>query len=659
MWNRFGIRTQLILLMGVLLTIVEVATLGAVNYFDQRERRAIAIDQANTLARSLNNDLLAAILSSDADTYADISFRIAGYQAVDALTLFDAHGKPVLRYGRDDSLLAREPPASGPGHQFLDSGHLLYHKPVEAEGQRFGDTVILVNLAKYQTQLYRHHLTLLLIFPIELLIGLTMAWFLSRGYTRPFNQLAMAMQANDFGNQHYQRVETRAQNEIHSLFDGYNAMLDRIQDSAEELFYRSRHDSLTGLYNRYAIDQALVECLRRGQTHVLLNMDLDQFSLVNDSLGRTAGDELLQMIAQHCRHDLPDQAMMARIGGDDFYLLLPDTAEREGIITANRYLERLRDFRFFWQGQAVSVSASIGLVAFRPGQFSLEELIKAADLAFYGAKAAGRNQLNIYHPDSEQTSRYTTEVQMAGLLKEALGEGPARFELYAQAIVPLQAPSERIGYEVLLRLRDGRGELVSPLHFLPTAERYQMMVEIDGLVLQRFLETVCSRPGHLDRLELAHINLSGGSLNHPDFQKRLRAAIAGLPFPWRKLELEITETSAVGNFAQARAFIDYCRGIGIGFALDDFGTGMASFEYLKNLPFDVIKIDGSFIRNMHSDPVDHAMISYIQEISKLKGQKTVAEYVETARDLEELRRIGITYGQGYYLGRPKPLTDWL
>jgi len=173
------------------------------------------------------------------------------------------------------------------------------------------------------------------------------------------------------------------------------------------------------------------------------------------------------------------------------------------------------------------------------------------------------------------------------------------------------------------------------------------------------LETVTKNQEHIKQLHSVHINLAGSSLTNPDFQTKVKEAVTSFNFPWNKLELEVTETSAVGNFNKANEFIIWLKNVGIGLALDDFGTGMASFEYLKSMPFDIVKIDGSFIKDMHNDPTDKAVIKYIHEISTLKGQETVAEYVETQEDVDELRKIGITYGQGYFLGKPKPLQDWI
>jgi EAL domain-containing protein (putative c-di-GMP-specific phosphodiesterase class I) len=312
------------------------------------------------------------------------------------------------------------------------------------------------------------------------------------------------------------------------------------------------------------------------------------------------------------------------------------------------------------------VSATFGVVCFRAHDFTLDELVKATDSAFAEAKSRGRNQLHLYQPDEGYTENHQHQVQVAGWIKDALkakpgsqpSAGTARFELYAQAIKPLQTQTSKLGYEVLLRMHDDQGRLIAPDNFLPTAERYQLMTEVDIFVLNTYVDTVMQQPAHLDKLGLVHVNLSGSSLNHPDFQSNLKHLIQTRDFPWHKLELEVTETAAVDNFNQAVTFIEYCKSQGIGLALDDFGTGMSSFEYLKSLPFDVVKIDGSFVKDMHSDPTDHAVIRYIQEISALRHQKTVAEYVETEQDVQALTDIGVTYGQGYFLGKPKPLTDW-
>jgi len=662
MWQRLSIRTQLTLLMFFLLTFVGIGTLGLVNWFDIKERQTIATEQADTLARSLNNDLLSALINTNADKLSDINFRIEGFKSVDAIQLFNNKGEAIFSYGnemyiRDD--IYKKLKIDVP--HFDKTGRLFIRHPVSADEYVYGSAIIVINPEQYNTRVKENFITLLWIFPIELFIGMLVAWRISLRYSKPFETIAQAMQENDIEKNQFKSVETTLKNEVGLLFDGYNKMISKIIKTTKVLRYQSRHDSLTGLYNRFAVEKEIDATLQNEnfKTSVLINLDLDQFKTVNDTAGHIAGDELLQLVAHTLKQSLPDNSDIARVGGDDFFILLKNTTKQQGVDIAEKLLTKLRDFRFVWQLNTLSISASIGLVVFKPFEYTLTDLIKSADIAFYNAKAKGQNKLHIYDENDKDEKQLSSEIQIAGYIKEALNSGSSRFELYAQDIVPLQRETDKDSYEILIRMFDSQGNFLPPDHFLPVAERYQLMVDIDKFVLTSYLKTVKENPQHLKKLESVHINLAGGTLNHEDFQTHVKEAIEQFDFPWERLELEVTETSSIGNLVHAQEFIKFCQQHGIGFALDDFGTGMSSFEYLKNLPFNIVKIDGSFVRDMLSDPVDHAMIRYTHEISKLRNQETVAEYVETKDDVEELRKIGITYGQGYYLGKPRPLSEWL
>lgn len=662
MWKRLSIRTQLTVLMVILLTIVELGTLSLVSWFDSKERQKIAIEQANTLERSLNNDLLKALISTNADILSDISFRIQGFKSVDALQLYNKKNHPIFSFGEQNLFKSDSLKSLVVGNPIIDSvGRLFVKTQVSADDFIYGEAIIVINSEQYNTRVKENFKTLLWIFPIELIIGFIIAWRISLYYTRPFEILADAIQKNDIDNGHFNKVKTIAKNEIGHLFDGYNNMISKIIKTTNVLKIQSHHDNLTGLLNRFAIEKELKKSLQdeNNTTHVLLSLDLDQFKNINDSVGHVAGDELLQLIAHHCINNLPLSSNVARVGGDDFFILLKDTDKQEGIAIAKQLLQDMNDFRFVWQGETLSTSATIGLVEFKPYEYTLTDLIKSADIAFYIAKSKGQNKLHVFESDEQNDSTIKTEVHIASYIKEALKDGPSRFELYAQDIVPLQMETDKVSYEILIRMFDSNGEFLAPDSFLPTAERYQLMVDIDIYVLTTYLDTIINEPEHINNLHSVHINLAGGTLNNPDFQDCIKRIIKEYDFPWERLELEVTETSSIGNLVQAQEFIQFCKSHGIGFALDDFGTGMSSFEYLKNLPFDIVKIDGSFVRDMLTDPVDHAMIRYTSEISKLRNQETVAEYVETKEDVEELRKIGITYGQGYYLGKPRPLSEWI
>lgn len=654
-WRSFSIRSQLMLLMLALLLFIQLSTMLLINWFDIKERRIIAEDQAQTLARSLNNDLLKTLLNPSSDNFAELSFRISGYPSVNAVRLLNEQDQPIFDYSPQSNLL------SGAVQDGVSNDFFHLKLPISAEDHVFGYALITIDPMQFQTQIEKRFLTLLWILPFELLLGLWIAWRMSLRFTKPFQVLADVMKRQDMSRAPYEKIEVDAQNEVKALYDGYNQMMAHIEQSTATMRYMSQHDDLTGLFNRYAIEQLISQALQseHDAEHVLLKLDLDRFKLINDAHGHEAGDDLLQRIAQSMLDVVGEQGEVARVGGDDFIILLPGIDSLTGRQLAERLQRLFKDYRFIWQGEVLSVSASIGMVAFRSYQCTVTALLQWVDAAFYIAKSAGINQLHEYHNDDINQQQFDRDIKVAGYLKEALSDGPARFELFAQAIVPLQQVSDKVSYEILLRLWDSAGQLVSPADFLPTAERYQLMTEIDRFVLWTYLSTVSQHPEHLQKLHVAHVNLSGASLNHPDFQRSLREAVSHFSFPWSKLELEVTETSAVGNLTKAIDFIAYCNNIGIGFALDDFGTGMSSFEYLKHLPFNVVKIDGSFIKDMHKDPLDLAVIRYIKEISDLRHQQTVAEYVESEADVQLLTKIGITYGQGYYLGKPKPLKDWL
>lgn len=660
MWQKLSIRTQLLILTSGLMMLVTLATLPINYYLDREQRETLAIELSETLNKSMSQDMLKVLLSNTTDTFSDLSYRLSQFESLDALRLVNEAQKPIFEFNaqnKHDQPFMQKATATP---QF-ESERMYVKLPVVAEGHTFGFATYMVDLSSLNSQLNQQFLYIFLALPFELLIGFLIASLISRRYTQPFEALANAMEQSDPTQNQVVVLETSSKNEIKRLFNGFNDMMRQISQTTKQMRFQSEHDQLTGLYNRFFIENALKTALKdENKNHyILISVDIDQFKLINDSAGVLGGDELLKMISRGCLEQSPENAIIARVGGDDFFILLKNTSEAEGILFAEERLKNLKNFRFSWEGQAYSISVSMGLIAFKPFEYTLKELIKAVDSVFYAAKSSGRNKLKVYHPDDQFTERFNVELETAKHIKEALENGPARFELFAQAIVPLQQKSEKISYEILIRMWDADNNFIPPDSFLPTAERYQMMAEIDMHVLWQFLTQVTEQPEHIEKLHIAHVNLAGSSLNNPDFQAKVKEAVSSFHFPWHKLELEITETSAVGNFNQAKDFIDWLKRTGIGLALDDFGTGMSSFEYLKSLPFDVVKIDGSFVKDMHTDPSDKAVIRYIHEISELRNQETVAEYVETQEDVDALTEIGITYGQGYFLGKPKPLSDWL
>ena len=660
MWHKLGIKWQLILFITLVVTLVEVSTLYTVFKLQKKQNKEIATSQVEAISKSLNNDFLNVILNPTTDSFANISYRLSAFENVIGVILVNDTNETVYKYGSIENIQTQNTKILKEKNIFGDNT-LLIKNDLKMDGYLYGYTLVDINLSEHRSREKEIIVSTLTIFPIALILSFILSLFLGESYTKPFRELLNAMKRSKPTQGDAVLVTTDAQNEIKELYNGYNQLMQQVVDSSKELTKQATHDQLTGIKNRFFFEKELKQALKdeTKNTYNLFLINLDQFKLINDAAGHQAGDEVLQMIAKSYGDVTPKNSLFARMDGDSFMLLIPNSSKEDGISFLEKSIETLSDFRFTSNGESYSISASIGFVHFKPFEYTHTELLKAATHALLIAKEKGRNKSHIFNPDDNIVQRFSLELETAAFVKEALSDGPSRFELFAQDIVPLQYETDEYSYEILIRMWDKENNFIPPDNFLPTAQRYQLMHEIDIWVLWTYLETVTKNPGHIEKLHSAHINLAGSSLTNPDFQAKVKEAVVHFNFPWSKLELEVTETSAVGNFSQANEFIEWLKNVGIGLALDDFGTGMASFEYLKSMPFDVVKIDGSFVKDMHNDPSDRAVIKYIHEIAELNNQETVAEYVETQEDVDALREIGITYGQGYFLGKPKPLNDWL
>ncbi|MHB8347169.1 MAG: EAL domain-containing protein [Acidiferrobacterales bacterium] len=427
---------------------------------------------------------------------------------------------------------------------------------------------------------------------------------------------------------------------------------------AREMSYQATHDSLTGLVNRHEFER-LVEAVL-GNTggdskhHALMYLDLDQFKVVNDTCGHLAGDELLKQMSIQLQHAIRKNDVLARLGGDEFGILLHGCSLENAQLIADKILHLIRDFRFAWQTRTFDLGVSIGLVPVVSEAQNLVELLSAADAACYVAKDGGRNRVHVYLPDDQVITQRHGEMQWVQRIKQALAEN--RFRLYYQSVMPLTEGSDHKTYcEVLLRMVDERGELVLPMMFLPAAERYQLMPAVDRWVVQRVLEVMSTDHIILDGFGICAINLSGQSLCDGQFLDFVLMQIADHRVAPERICFEITETAAIANFQQAIVFIAKLRAMGCGFALDDFGSGLSSFSYLKSLPVDFLKIDGSFVRDLVENPIDLAMVESVNHIGHVMGKKTIAEFVENDEILACLRALHVDYAQGFGIQRPLPL----
>ncbi len=431
-----------------------------------------------------------------------------------------------------------------------------------------------------------------------------------------------------------------------------------------DLSWQATHDALTGLVNRREFDTRLRRGLERiaeqGGSHALLYLDIDQFKLVNDTTGHAAGDELLCQAARHLKYCLRERDTLARLGGDEFGILLEHCTPDAALLVAEKLRCAIETLHFSAGGPKVTTSASVGLVCIEPMQFQPEEAMRAADLACYLAKEKGRNRVQVYSAENADLSRRFKEMLRVQQLQEALREN--RFRLYAQSVVPVRPDRANEGshVELLLRMIDDSGQIVSPGEFIPAAERFGMMPQIDRWVVQKaFAMLVERRRQGREPMAFCAINLSGATIGEREFLTFLRTELARHELDPSTLCFEVTETVAIANFSEANSFIGELQALGCRFALDDFGAGMSSFAYLRQLPVDYVKIDGSFVKDMLRDPINYAMVEMICDMAHLMGKRTIAEFVESAEIFRALGGIGVDYAQGYAIGKPEPFDAYI
>ena len=421
-----------------------------------------------------------------------------------------------------------------------------------------------------------------------------------------------------------------------------------------QLSWLASHDPLTGLPNRHefeaVLERLLASAKAQDKRHVLLYLDLDQFKVINDTCGHVAGDELLRQISRFMRPLIRDSDTLARLGGDEFGILLEGCPLTQAEIIAHKLLQSLETFRFVWQERTFRAGASIGLVGIHAHSGSASTVLSAADGACYLAKEKGRHCVWIHQDGDSEIANRQGEMEWVSRIMQAFDEN--RFVLYFQRVISLAVTPEKHPFrEVLIRLHDEKGNLVLPMAFLPAAERYGLMTTIDRWVVKTAFAWLASHPED----DGFAINLSAQSLSDDEFLGYVTEQFRTTQLSPRRVCFEITETAAIANWKQSTRFIAALREIGCLFALDDFGSGMSSFDYLKKLAVDFVKIDGSFVRGMAEDKVDYAMVEAVNRVGHVMGIRTTAEFVENDQILAKLRELGVDYAQGYGIHMPEPL----
>jgi Amt family ammonium transporter len=433
------------------------------------------------------------------------------------------------------------------------------------------------------------------------------------------------------------------------------------REMQKQLSHQATHDSLTGLMNRTAFETNVAELITHASInhdeHVLCYLDLDQFKLVNDTCGHIAGDELLRQVSQLIKNDLRAGDAFARLGGDEFGILLHSCPVSQGITICENILEIVRDFRFPWEDKQFSIGISIGIVKIDQHTNDLSQLLSWADTACYAAKDLGRNRVHVYEQDDIELATRQGQMQWVSRIRQALDRD--QFRLYFQSIKPIVDAGDTGGhYEIFIRLLDEDEGIIPPGAFIPAAERYNLMQEIDLWVIRNALAWLSDHTRRQSSpVGLCALNLSGASIGDPACLSGIKDFFKQYKVDPKLICFEITETAAISNLRSATKFIKEMKSLGCKFSLDDFGSGLSSFGYLKNLKVDYLKIDGSFIKDIDKDTTDRAMVQSINSIGHVMGLKTIAEFVESEEIITILSEIGIDYAQGYYIDRPRPLEQ--
>ena len=441
-------------------------------------------------------------------------------------------------------------------------------------------------------------------------------------------------------------------------------LVSQVQDISERkelarrLEYFVNHDFLTGLFNGRHFEHELAKetarAARYGAPGAVLVIDLDNFKDINDTFGHKAGDDVLKGVAGLLRQRLRHTDLVARLGGDEFAVLLPQADADHAQSVADEVVKALGRQAAVLADQSIRVTASIGVTMF-DGLTDIE-ILAYADRAMYEAKEGGRNRFAMYRPVGTGKERGSTRLAEAERIRRALEQD--RLILYCQPILDL-GTNQIYQYELLLRLPDeDRGEPLPPSAFLYGAERFGLIQSIDGWVVRKAIALISAHARAGDRLVL-HVNLSGKSIGDRKLAALIEEALAEGGIDPARLTFELTETAAIANVENAKAFATRLRAKGCQFALDDFGAGFGSFYYLKNFPFDCLKIDGDFIRSLATSPMDRLVVEAIVSIARGMGKKTVAEFVADEETVGLLRDIGVDCAQGYHIGIPKPASEVL
>ena len=585
--------------------------------------------------------------------------------------------KLVFNSGREQVLKTRESDLSGKSDEKIMA--------IMKNQKHIGSLKIIYKNQSFSEAIINRLPNLSFILIVICVFSVVLLWRLRRVLITPIKNLMIGLNEIS-GRYHNDKNTEKRSNELSQITQSFFELLNQLDRHQKELekvnddlaqrglelekqlnehklaekkiSFMTHHDALTGIPNREKFDSQLKAFLnnahQEGQTHGLIYIDLDQFKVINDTCGHLAGDQLLIAITQIIQNELREEDFLARLGGDEFGILLPYCNLSVAVSIANKIRIAIHAFNFTWMKQSYSISASMGIVPISPEFDNHQALLSMADALCYTAKDKGRNCVELYQGKRQGYINRQIEMQWIAKINQALENNS--IILMSQKIVPrTQSPFHH--YEIVIRLKEGNNIFVPPAAFLPAAERYNLMPRIDRYVINRTFNWLQNNPIHLSQLELCSINISGDSLNDNYFLQFVINKLKEYHIPAHKICFEITESMAIKAFNRCIKFIDDLKVLGCKFALDDFGSGFSSYTYLKKLNVDFLKIDGSFVKDVATDPVDLAMVKSINEIGHTLNKKTIAEYVADENVKNLIAELDVDYFQGYHYGKPELLEN--
>jgi diguanylate cyclase (GGDEF)-like protein len=522
-------------------------------------------------------------------------------------------------------------------------------QPVQTELAGFVELVL--DFSGYQAQLNRNIVSGSLLSILVLMLLTMSSWLIFRRALQPLSELQQPLEKLARGKTDF-TVNSSGHKEIVAIANALNTTVTALNERDNKLWQLANHDPLTGLVNRHKFSEHLTDEIarvraKRGRS-ALLFVDLDQFKYVNDTLGHAAGDRLLKQAAARLKSGVRQEDTVSRFGGDEFTILLKDVSEKQVKTICDTLLQDMMDHQFIESGKTFSIPCSIGATMLGDTHYTPAEFLAQADMACHDAKALGRNRFQFYKTSGQERDQMAADVGWSQHIQRALADN--LFVLQYQPIVDIRL-GEPTHFEALLRLKLEDGQLVPPAAFLPAATRFGLMTQVDQYVIRNALRALAKFRRTRRDIRFT-LNVSGNIFEDTDLWGCVEENLKLNDLPADAVILEITEQVAVRNIVTASQQIEQMRKLGCQFAIDDFGAGYSSYTYLKNLPVDYIKIDGSFIRNLAEDEFDQTIVRSIIDIARMAKKKTIAEHVGNERTYALLLEFGVDLAQGFYVGKP-------